>query len=177
MAVLPLVIAPDPVLKKKAKAVEAVDDRLRAFMNDMLDTMYDAQGIGLAANQVGDLRRVLVMDVAQKEDEEAEKDPMVMVNPEVTWSSDQLNVYQEGCLSIPDQYADVERPAEVKVNYLDREGNKQSIHADGILATCIQHEIDHLNGVLFTDHLSALKRNMIMKKSGKIKKARAAEES
>ena len=175
MAVLPLVIAPDPVLKKKAQAIDVVDDAVRSFMDDMLDTMYDAQGIGLAANQVGDLRRILVMDVAQKEDEDAPKEPIVMANPKITWSSEELNVYQEGCLSIPDQYADVERPAEVKVTFLDRDGVEQSVHAAGILATCIQHEIDHLNGILFTDHISALKRNMMLKKSLKIKKARAAD--
>ncbi len=177
MTVLPLVIAPDPILKKKSKAVDVVDDVVRAFMDDMLETMYDSEGIGLAANQVGDLRRILVMDVAQREDDSAAKEPIAMANPAITWSSEELNVYQEGCLSIPDQYADVERPAEVKVTYLDRDGKEQHVHATGILATCVQHEIDHLNGVLFTDHISALKRSIIMKKSSKIKKARAADDS
>ena len=177
MTVLPLVIAPDPILKKKSKAVDVVDDVVRAFMDDMLETMYDSEGIGLAANQVGDLRRILVMDVAQREDDSAAKEPIAMANPAITWSSEELNVYHEGCLSIPDQYADVERPAEVKVTYLDRDGKEQHVHATGILATCVQHEIDHLNGVLFTDHISALKRSIIMKKSSKIKKARAADDS
>jgi peptide deformylase len=177
MTVLPLIIAPDPILKKKTKAVDAVDDVVRAFMDDMLETMYDSEGIGLAANQVGDLRRILVMDVAQREDDSAPKEPIAMANPLVTWSSEEQNVYQEGCLSIPDQYADVERPTEVKVTYLDRDGKEQKVHATGILATCVQHEIDHLNGILFTDHISALKRSIIMRKSAKMKKALAAENS
>jgi peptide deformylase len=173
MTVLLVIIAPDLILKKKAKAIKAVDNDVRKLMDDMLETMYHAEGIGLAATQIGDLRSVLVMDVAQREDDTASRDPIVMANPVITWTGEELNTYQEGCLSIPDLYGDVERPAEVKVTYLDRNGDEQKVHADGILATCLQHEIDHLNGILFTDHLSALKRNMIMKKSAKTKKLRA----
>lgn len=172
MAKLPIVLAPDPVLKTKAKPVEAVDDSIRQLMDDMLETMYAAPGIGLAANQIGVLKRVLVLDVAREGD--APK-PIGMANPEVVWRSDEMSTYNEGCLSLPEHYADITRPAAVRVRYIDRDGAKQEIEADGLLATCIQHEIDHLDGILFVDHLSALKRNMILKKLVKLKKQRAED--
>ena len=172
MAKLPIVLAPDPVLKTKAKPVEAVDDSIRQLMDDMLETMYAAPGIGLAANQIGVLKRVLVLDVAREGD--APK-PIGMANPEVVWRSDEMSTYNEGCLSLPEHYADITRPAAVRVRYVDRDGAKQEIEADGLLATCIQHEIDHLDGILFVDHLSALKRNMILKKLVKLKKQRAED--
>ncbi len=161
MAILPILVAPHPVLKAKAAPVETVDDGVRALMDDMLETMYAAPGIGLAAPQVGVSRRIVVLDVAGKDEPPA---PMCLVNPEVIWESEDLNTYEEGCLSVPKQYAEVERPAQVKVRFLDREGAKREIEADGILATCVQHEIDHLDGTLFIDYLSALKRNMILRK-------------
>jgi peptide deformylase len=172
MAKLPIVLAPDPVLKAKAKPIAAVDDSIRRLMDDMLETMYAAPGIGLAANQVGVLKRVLVLDVAREDDP---PQPMGMANPEVVWASEEMSVYNEGCLSLPEHYADITRPKEVRVRYLDRDGKKQEIAADGLLATCIQHEIDHLDGVLFVDHLSALKRNMILKKLVKLKKQLAED--
>ncbi|HEV2675797.1 MAG TPA: peptide deformylase [Aliidongia sp.] len=172
MAKLPIVLAPDPVLKTRAKPVETVDDSIRHLMDDMLETMYAAPGIGLAANQVGVLKRVVVLDVAR---EGEPPKPMGMANPEVVWASPEQSVYNEGCLSLPEHYADITRPAEVRVRYLDRDGAKQEIEADGLLATCIQHEIDHLDGILFVDHISALKRNMILKKLVKLKKQRAED--
>ena len=167
MAVLPILTAPDPVLKSKSKPVTAVDDRIRALMDDMVETMYHAPGIGLAAPQVGVLERVIVMDIARKDEDRA---PIRMVNPEIVWASDADNVYEEGCLSVPEHYADVVRPAEVKVRYLDEAGAKHEIHATGLLATVVQHEMDHLDGVLFLDHLSSLKRNMILRKLLKARK-------
>ncbi len=171
MAKLPIVIAPDPRLKTKAKPVERVDDRVRRLLDDMLETMYDAPGIGLAAPQVGVLERVIVIDVADKD--EAPK-PMRIVNPEVLWTSEERTTYNEGCLSLPDQYGDVTRPARVKVRYQDETGAAREVEADGLLATCLQHEIDHLDGVLFVDHLSMLKRNMILRKMQKLKRDRAS---
>jgi peptide deformylase len=172
MAKLPIVLAPDTVLKTKAKPIDQVDDSIRQLMDDMLETMYAAPGIGLAANQIGVLKRVLVLDVAR---EGEPPKPMGMANPEIVWQSDEMSTYNEGCLSLPEHYADITRPAEVKVRYLDRNGKSQELKADGLLATCVQHEIDHLNGVLFVDHLSALKRNMILKKLVKLKKQRAED--
>jgi peptide deformylase len=172
MAKLPIVLAPDPVLKAKAKPIEAVDDSIRRLMDDMLETMYAAPGIGLAANQIGVLKRVIVLDVAREGDAPA---PMGMANPEVVWASPEQSTYNEGCLSLPEHYADVVRPTAVRVRYLDRDNKKREIEADGLLATCIQHEIDHLDGVLFVDYLSALKRNMILKKLIKLKKQRAED--
>ncbi|MCB9947002.1 MAG: peptide deformylase [Rhodospirillaceae bacterium] len=171
MAKLEIVVAPDPVLKKKARPVDRVDGDTARLMDDMLETMYAAPGIGLAAPQVGVLRRILVVDVAPK-DQPAE--PIRMANPEILWQSDDLQVQEEGCLSLPDQFADVIRPAAVRVRYLDETGTRREIEATGLLATCIQHEIDHLDGVLFTDHISLLKRNIIMRKLVKWKKAKAA---
>lgn len=174
MAVLPIVVAPAKVLKTRAQEVEKVDATIAQLMDDMLDTMYDAPGIGLAANQIGQLVRVIVVDVADKESGESAA-PLQMANPEVIWESDDLSSYQEGCLSLPDQYGDVERPASVKVRYLDKENNPQELEADGLLATCIQHEIDHLDGVLFVDHMSKLKRDRILKKLEKYKKLLASQ--
>jgi peptide deformylase len=171
MALKPLVLLPDPILRQRSKPVERVDDELRRFADDMLETMYDAPGIGLAAIQVGEPLRMLVIDVS-KEDEE--KSPQVFINPEVVATSDDAGSYEEGCLSIPDYYAEVERPASVTVNYLDRQGEQQTVEADGILATCLQHEIDHLNGVLFIDHISKLKRDMVVKKFAKLAKQRGS---
>ncbi|MDY0881676.1 peptide deformylase [Dongia soli] len=168
MALLPILTAPDSRLKKTAKPVAAVDDAVRKLMDDMLETMYKAPGIGLAAPQVGALQRVIVLDVA-REDEPPQ--PLRMANPELTWVSDDDAVYNEGCLSVPDHYADVVRPAAIKVRYLDEKNEAQELEADGLLATCIQHEIDHLDGILFIDHLTALKRNIILRKLLKAKKA------
>lgn len=170
MSVLPIVLLPDPVLRQESASVEHVDDDTRKFADSMLETMYDAPGIGLAAIQVGTPRRMLVIDIA-KEDEE--KDPHVFINPEIVTSSDERSTYEEGCLSIPDYYADVERPASVTVRYLDREGAQQEMVANGLMATCLQHEMDHLNGVLFIDHISRLKREMVIKKFRKLAKDRA----
>lgn len=160
---------PDPVLKQVAKQVGTVDDALRAQMDRMLKTMYEAPGIGLAANQVGLLNRVIVMDIAQREEPDARK-PIVMANPEIIWESEEPSIWEEGCLSIPGQYAEVQRPLEVRVRYLDYNGKQQEALFEGLGSHCVQHEIDHLNGVLFIDHLSSLKRNMILKKLKKAQK-------
>ncbi|EKF41197.1 peptide deformylase [Nitratireductor indicus C115] len=165
MTIKPLVLLPDPILRETSKPVERVDEALRKFADDMLDTMYDAPGIGLAAIQVGEPLRMLVVDVSDKDEEPA---PLVVLNPEIVARSDARNVHEEGCLSIPDYYADVERPARVTVNYMDIEGKMQTVEADGLLATCLQHEIDHLNGVLFIDYLSKLKRDMVVRKFRKL---------
>ncbi|MEZ5758410.1 MAG: peptide deformylase [Emcibacteraceae bacterium] len=167
MAILPIVTVPDPLLKKISEPVKKVDDKLRAFMDDMLETMYDAPGIGLAAVQVGKLWRILVIDIARDEED---PNPMYFVNPEITWTSEELNTYNEGCLSIPEQYAEIERPAECKIKFLDYNGDEQEIHATGLLATCVQHEIDHLNGVVFIDYLSKIKRSMYVRKVKKLVK-------
>ncbi|WMS41245.1 peptide deformylase [Acuticoccus sp. MNP-M23] len=165
MAKLDILILPDPVLRKVAAPVQSVDARVRALADDMLETMYDAPGIGLAAPQIGVLERIVVCDVATEED--AEPEPMVLINPEIEWSSEDTKVYEEGCLSIPEYVEEVTRPASIRVVYLDKDGTAQTIEADGLLAVCIQHEIDHLNGVLFIDHLSRLKRERITKKFAK----------
>ena len=163
----PLIILPDPVLRQLSKPLERVDDSVRKLADDMLETMYDAPGIGLAAIQIGEPVRMLVIDLA-KEDEP--KAPQVFINPQIVATGDDISVYEEGCLSIPDYYAEVERPALITVNYLDRDGKEQTVEADGLLATCLQHEIDHLNGVLFIDHISKLKRDMVMRKFKKLAK-------
>jgi len=170
MAILPILVAPHPVLKQKAKPVEKVDARVAQLMDDMLETMYDAQGIGLAAPQVGVLERVIVVDVHEKGEE---RRPMKLANPEIVWASDELVPCEEGCLSVPDQYADVTRPKAVRVRYLDQQNEIRELEADGMLAVCIQHEIDHLNGVLFVDHLSMLKRNMLLRKLQKQQRSKA----
>ena len=169
----PILIHPDPRLKKVCDPVKGVDDALRALMDDMLGTMYDAPGIGLAAPQVGILARGVVMDCAKGEDEEPE--PICLANPEIVWSSPELNEHEEGCLSIPEIYANVTRPAAVAVRYLDRDGKLQEREFDGIRATCVQHEIDHLNGKLFIDYLGAMRRQLITGKMKKLKRERARE--
>lgn len=165
-----IMIVPDPVLKQIAQPVEAVGDDLRRQMDKMLETMYAAQGIGLAANQVGLLNRVIVMDIAQREDDTASREPVFMVNPEILAESDEPSVWDEGCLSIPGQYAEIERPMHVRVRYLDYDGKQQEAEFSGLGSHCVQHEIDHLNGTLFIDYLSSLKRNMILKKVAKAQK-------
>lgn len=171
MAELPILIAPDPRLRGKAKSVTTVDARVRRLMDDMLDTMYAAPGIGLAAPQVGVMERIVVVDVSGKNEPSA---PMRLVNPAIVWRSEEIEAGEEGCLSIPEQYADVTRPARVRVTYQDEKGTAREIEADGLLARCLQHEIDHLDGVLFVDHLSKLKRDMILRKTQKLKKSKAS---
>ena len=167
MAKLDIITLPDRKLRMKSAPVERVDDDLRKLMDSMLETMYEAPGIGLAAIQVNVPRRVVTIDVAQREDEAAKPDPLFLVNPEILWSSDERAVAEEGCLSIPEYFAEVERPASVRVAYIDRDGKPQELEADGVLAICLQHEIDHLDGTLFIDHLSKLKRDMVIKKFAK----------
>ena len=168
-----IIKVPDAVLREKAHPVETVDDALRRQLDKMLHTMYEAPGIGLAANQVGMLNRVLVMDIAQRDEPETRK-PIFMINPEIIWESEEPSLWEEGCLSIPGQYAEVERPLEVRVRYLGYDGKQKEDTFHGLGSHCVQHEIDHLNGVLFIDHLSALKRNMILKKAKKqMKKSEA----
>ena len=171
MALLPIVTAPDPRLKTRSAPVETVDDEVRRLMDDMLETMYAAPGIGLSAIQVNIPRRIVVIDVA-REGETAQ--PIFMVNPEIVQMSDDGAVYDEGCLSLPDHFAEIERPESVRVSFVDREGKSRSLEADGLLSRCIQHELDHLDGVLFTDHLTALKRNMILRKLAKLKRQKVA---
>ena len=171
MALRNILLHPDPRLKKKCEPVSEMDDATRTLMQDMLETMYAAPGVGLAAPQIGVMKRILVMDVV-KEDE-GEPQPYLMANPEVTWASEEVSTYEEGCLSIPDEFAEVERPARVKVSYLDSNGQTQEIECDGLLATCVQHEIDHLDGKLFIDYLGPVKRSMITGRMKKRKKERA----
>lgn len=175
MAVLEIVEIPDPRLRLMSRAVESVDDNVRKLIDDMTDTMYDAHGIGLAAIQVGVDRRVVVIDLQAEEDEEGKpiRDPQAYVNPEIVSVSDEISLYNEGCLSIPEQYAEVERPVACRVKWLDRDGKPHEEEMDGLLATCMQHEIDHLNGVLFIDHISRLKRDMLLKKLAKARKSAA----
>ena len=170
MAVRRILIAPHPLLKLKARPVERIDDDIRRLMDDMLETMYRARGIGLAAPQIGVSLRVVVIDLAKKDEPPA---PMRLVNPEITWRSEEQVVMEEGCLSLPEQFAEVTRPAAVKVRFLDERGEEREIAADGMLARCLQHEVDHLDGILFVDRLSPLKRNMIMRKLAKAQRARA----
>ncbi len=171
MTTRPILIHPDPRLKKRCDPVTDITDELRAAAADMLETMYDAPGVGLAGPQVGLMKRILVMDCIK--DPEAAPRPMVLMNPEITWSSETLNTYEEGCLSIPDQYAEVTRPAEVKVRWLGLDGAEREEHFAGLWATCVQHEIDHLNGKLFIDYLTPLKRQLITRKMEKLKRDRA----
>ena len=163
MAILSIIEAPDPRLKVKSTPVEAVDDDMRQLMDDMLETMYDAPGIGLAAIQVGVAKRILVIDLQEDE----QRQPRYFVNPVIEWASEDKRVYNEGCLSVPEYYAEVERPARCRVRYLDYQGEIRVEDMDGLLATCIQHEMDHLDGILFIDHLSRLKRQMVLKKLSK----------
>jgi peptide deformylase len=167
MSLLTIIQAPDPRLKVRAEPVTVFDDGLRRLLDDMLETMYDAPGIGLAAPQVGVPRRAVVIDLGA---EPQDRRPMFLVNPEVTWRSDELVAAEEGCLSLPEQFAEVTRPSAVEVAYSDREGARHTIRADGLLARCLQHEIDHLDGILFVDHLSSLKRNIILRRLIKVKR-------
>jgi peptide deformylase len=170
MSIKPLIILPDPILRQTSALLEDVTPEVQSLASDMLETMYDAPGIGLAAIQIGVPKRVVVIDLHKEGEEKA---PQVFINPEILTSSDDRSSYEEGCLSIPDYYAEVERPATIRVRYVDLDGKAQEIEADGLLATCLQHEIDHLNGVLFIDHISRLKREMVIKKFTKAAKLRA----
>jgi peptide deformylase len=171
MALREILIAPDPRLKVKARPVDKVDVKVRKLMDDMLETMYAAPGIGLAAPQLGEAVQVIVVDVARDGEP---RQPLRMANPEVVWASDERVPAEEGCLSLPDQFAEVTRPAEVKVRYLDHENEIRELHAKGLLAVCVQHEMDHLKGVLFVDHLSTLRRSMILRKLTKSRKQKTA---
>ena len=162
-----IVIEPDPILRKKSVELEKVDDELRALLDDMLETMYAAPGIGLAAVQIGILKRLIVIDITKNDEK---KDPLFLINPEIISKSSNTSTYEEGCLSLPGHFAEIERPAECQVNYIDYNGKKKEMTAKGLLSTCIQHEVDHLNGVLFIDYLSKLKKDMILKKLIKHKK-------
>lgn len=168
MALLPIITAPDPRLKRVADPVAEVDAEIRRLMDDMLSTMYNAPGVGLAAPQVGVLKRVIVIDVAREGEDPA---PYCMANPTLEWVSDHDGTYEEGCLSLPEHYAEVVRPAEIRMSYLDRDNQRCDLSAEGLLATCLQHEMDHLEGILFVDHISALKRNMILRRLLKAKRA------
>jgi len=170
MSLRTIITPPDPRLRRMCAPVERVDASVLALMDDMLETMYDAPGIGLAAIQIAVEKRLIVVDIARRKDDAASADPLCLANPEVLWTSEELSTYEEGCLSVPDFYEDVERPARVRVGYLDRSGKHQEIEADDILATCLQHEIDHLDGILFIDHISRLKRDRILKKFSKVAK-------
>ena len=174
MALREILTVPDPLLKQVSAPVERVDDDLRALMDDMLETMYAAPGIGLAAVQIGVPKRVIVMDLARQDEE---PQPRYFVNPEILWASEETAPYEEGCLSVPEHYSDVARPAKVTVRYLDRDGVPHELACDGLLSTCVQHEIDHLDGILFIDHISALKRNMILRKLLKARKEKEREEA
>ena len=169
MAELSIITAPDPRLKIKARPVAVVDDEIRRLMDDMLETMRQAIGIGLAAPQVGVAKRVIVLDVARQGEQ---PQPMMLANPEILWRSEELATFSEGCLSLPEHYADVTRPAQIRLRYLDYQNEIREIEASGLLATCIQHEIDHLDGMLFVDHISMVKRGMILRKLAKSKRSR-----
>lgn len=171
MAILPILEVPDPRLKTISTPVETFDDSLKTLVDDMTDTMYDANGIGLAAIQVGVPKRILVIDLQEaSEGEEAEKDPLIFINPEILNPSEELAGYKEGCLSVPEQYADVERPATIRARWQDLDGKTHEQDMEGLMATCLQHEMDHLEGILFIDHLSRLKRQMVLKKLNKMRK-------
>ena len=162
-----IVIEPDPILRRKSSVIEKVNDEIRNLLDDMLETMYNAPGIGLAAVQIGILKRIIVIDISKGDEE---KKPLFLINPEITFRSKKTSVYEEGCLSLPGHFAEIERPAECHLNFIDYNGKKKELKAKGLLATCIQHEIDHLNGILFIDYLSKLKKDMIIKKLIKRKK-------
>ena len=168
----PILIHPDPRLKKPCEPVAEITPEIVTLAEDMLETMYDAPGVGLAAPQVGVMRRVIVMDCAKEPEQHR---PLAMINPEITWASEDLSIYEEGCLSIPEQYAEVERPAEVRVRWTALDGSQQEEQFAGLWATCVQHEIDHLNGKLFIDFLGPLKRQMITRKMEKLKRERARQ--
>jgi len=171
MATRTILVAPDPRLKAISLAVAAVDAEIRRLADDMLESMYAADGIGLAAIQIGIPKRVLVMDLAQKD---GRNDPRVFINPKILWASDEIAVCEEGCLSVPDIWEEVARPEQIRAEYLDRDGKLQTLEAEGLLATCLQHEIDHLEGLLFVDHLSRLKRAMALKKLAKTQRLKQA---
>ncbi|GGO90664.1 peptide deformylase [Stakelama pacifica] len=175
MAILPILEVPDPRLKTVSKPVEAVTDETRKLIADMFETMYDAPGIGLAAIQVGVPQRILVIDLQEEEDADGKpiRDPRVFINPEIVETDEAMNIYTEGCLSVPEQFADVERPATCLARWTDEDGNAHEERLDGLLATCLQHEMDHLEGIVFLDHLSRLKRQMILKKLQKARKTAA----
>ncbi len=156
-----IVIEPDPILRKKSEVLEKVDDELRELLNDMLETMYAAPGIGLAAVQIGVLKRLIVIDISKDKEK---KNPLFLINPEIISRSKKTTIYEEGCLSLPGHFAEIERPAECQIKFIDYNGKEKELSANGLLATCIQHEVDHLNGVLFIDYLSKLKKDMIVKK-------------
>jgi peptide deformylase len=167
MALRDIIILPDKRLRVVSDPVQTVDKEVRTLVDDMLETMYKAPGVGLAAIQIGVARRIVTADTSKKDDE---KNPQAFINPEIVWSSDEKNTYEEGCLSIPEYYEEVERPKQIKVKFTDVHGKTQEIEADGLLATVLQHEIDHLNGVLFIDHISKLKRDRVIKKFQKAAK-------
>ena len=171
MSIRPILTAPDPRLKVVSEATGKVDDDTRRLIDDMVESMYAADGIGLAAVQIGVPRRIIVMDIDQKD---GKKNPRVFVDPKILWASDELATFEEGCLSIPEIWEDVERPARIRAEYRDRAGKPQTLEADGLLATCLQHEMDHLEGVLFIDHLSRLKRSIAMRKLQKAKRLKDA---
>ena len=162
-----IVIEPDPILRKKSDILEKVDDELRILLDDMLETMYSAPGIGLAAVQIGILKRLIVIDISKDKEK---KNPIFLINPEIISKSKNTSIYEEGCLSLPGHFAEIERPEECQIKYIDYDGKKKEMKANGLLSTCIQHEIDHLNGILFIDYLSKLKKDMIVKKLVKQKK-------
>jgi peptide deformylase len=170
MATLPIIIAPDPRLKVKCTPIDTVDAEIATLMTDMLETMYLAPGIGLAAPQIGVTKRIIVVDASGKDDDPR---PIKMANPKLLSVSEALWTYEEGCLSLPDHFAEVERPAQIRIGYIDENNEPQELEAGELLATCIQHEMDHLEGTLFVDHISALKRNMILRKLVKLKKLKA----
>ena len=176
MTIMRILETPDPVLRHISAPVEAVDDELRVLISDMFETMYDAPGIGLAAVQVGVAKRVLVMDLGEPEEEGGEpvREPRVFINPEIVTHSDDEVPYTEGCLSVPDQYAEVQRPDRIRAKWLDEHGERHEEDLDGLLAVCLQHEMDHLEGILFIDHLSKLKRDMVLKKLAKMRKERGS---
>ena len=162
-----ILIEPDPILRKKCEPLEKVDKEIQKLMDDMLETMYAAPGIGLAAIQVGILKRLVVIDISKSEEK---KNPIFLINPQIIHKSKKTSVYEEGCLSLPGQFAEIERPAECTLKYVDYNGREKELKAEGLLATCVQHEVDHLNGTLFIDYLSKLKKDMIIKKLVKQKK-------
>lgn len=171
MSLLPIITAPDPRLKRISAPIETVDDEVRRLADDLLETMYDAPGIGLAAIQVDVPRRLLVADVSREED--GEREPHVLINPVIVWVSEVIAIYEEGCLSLPEHYAELPRPEAVRIDHLDTQGVARTLEVEGVLARCLQHEIDHLDGILFVDHLSLTRRHMILRKLSKLRRQAA----